>query len=96
MLIKNLPEPFRQLAYNNQIYQKNLKNGEIQIGANKNEGGFNFYLSFEGDSFWTKVRIEDYQHKDVLETLEEKELEFYNQTDEIFSLDDVMNEINSL
>jgi hypothetical protein len=22
MLIKNLPEPFRQLAYNNQIYQK--------------------------------------------------------------------------
>jgi hypothetical protein len=38
----------------------------------KNEGGFNFYLSFEGDSFWTKVRIEDYQHKDVLETLEEK------------------------
>jgi hypothetical protein len=73
MLIKNLPEPLDNWFIIIKFIKKNLKMEKYKLVLIKMKVVL-IYLSFEGDSFWTKVRIEDYQHKDVLETLEEKEL----------------------
>jgi hypothetical protein len=96
MLIKELPEPFKQMAYDNQTNQGNPQNGELHLGTDKKDDGFSYASSFEGSPFWSKVKLQKYQDPDVLQKIRDMGMEFYGKIDETLSLDDVMNEINSL
>jgi hypothetical protein len=70
MLIKNLPEPFRQLLIIIKFIKKNLKMEKYKLVLIKMKVVLILFIIWRR-FILTKVRIED-QHKDVLETLEEK------------------------
>jgi hypothetical protein len=95
MYIENLDEPFKQLALNNQKKQGNNCNGLIELGADKNSGGFNYYSTPEGAGFWSAVHTGHYDDTFVTAFLTRTDKNYVDPNTAI-DLDDLMNEINNL
>jgi hypothetical protein len=89
-LIKHLPEPFREMAINNQILQGNKKRTDINLSCGKSQENFNWKKTPEGYLFWRLVSEREFECEHVLEILEKFKKEA------IISLENVMNEINNL
>ena len=65
MLIKDLPEKFKEMAFNNQIKQGNKPNENLSIDETKAKGNFTWTDTKEGFNFWHKIK-EGYFPKEFL------------------------------
>lgn len=61
MLIKNLPQPIKELVFKRQIEQGNQPNEEINLFLGKMSGNFNFAETHECVAFWREISKQNYK-----------------------------------
>jgi hypothetical protein len=62
MKIKHLPKQIQKKVFEKQIEQGNKPNKNLRISEGRHDGNFHWIDTDEGNDFWYKVSLKDYDH----------------------------------